>query len=291
MRDFGYRAKRTWKAIGGVVGLLAGGAATALEATLAKGPGAKAAAEASNILSEALVEERARDRKGRIKAWKERLQDSEKKAYEWVHRGGSTHQTAMRKPGGGYTANEEEMLRLALQAWEPIFGKLVGRSARAAQFLESFGPTMRRSKACLEDITAEQLIAEAASLKESACGLDQWRPMTLRALALWHPRVYEGLASILNYVETRGVWPSSLVKGYTALVPKDPGLEEPGPADFRPITVMSAVYRLWAWLRFRSTLVWQGAWIDEGASGCRPRRGAEDLILDAAMDMDRLCSI
>jgi exonuclease III len=286
MRDFGYRAERTWKAIGDVTGLLAGGAAAALEATLAKGPGTEAAVEASNILSDALVEERARDRKGRVKAWKERLQASEKKAYEWIHKSGSTQQTAMRRPGGGYTANEEEMLRLALKAWEPIFGKLAGRPARAAQFLESFGPTMRRSEARLEDITAEQLTAEAASLKESACGLDQWRPMALRALALWHPGVYGGLASILNHIETKGVWPSALVKGYTALVPKDPSLEDPGPADFRPITVMSAVYRLWARLRFRTALVWQETWIDGGAFGCRPRRGAEDLILDAAMDME-----
>ena len=90
MRDFGYRAEKTWRAISGVIDLLANGAANALETILAKGPGAEAAKEASRILSEALVEERARDRKRRIKAWKGRLQDSERKAYEWMRSSGST---------------------------------------------------------------------------------------------------------------------------------------------------------------------------------------------------------
>eukprot|EP00972_Heterocapsa_arctica_P083352 12282713-Heterocapsa_arctica.AAC.1 len=117
----------------------------------------------------------------------------------------------------------------------------------------------------MDDITGAALVSEALGLGESACGLDQWRPESVKALAQWFPSLFDSLADILNIVELTGEWPTDLASGYTALVPKDGEIPEPKPTDYRPITVLSIIYRLWARYRFRDTLLWQEAWIDDGA--------------------------
>eukprot|EP00435_Cladocopium_sp_Y103_P070750 s129_g36.t1 len=47
-------------------------------------------------------------------------------------------------------------------------------------------------------------------------------------------------------VEEKGVWPDNLAKGVVAFIPKDAEKVAPQPDEFRPITILSSVYRLWA---------------------------------------------
>ena len=55
---------------------------------------------------------------------------------------------------------------------------------------------------------------------------------------------FEVLALLFNAVESSGVWPQDLLYSAITLIPKGYGLADP--TATRPISVASAVYRLWA---------------------------------------------
>ena len=61
------------------------------------------------------------------------------------------------------------------------------------------------------------LVANAKNIAPSSCSLDQWRPESLKALALWFPSLYGSLAVILRYVEATGTWPEPLTCAYLLL--------------------------------------------------------------------------
>ena len=69
-------------------------------------------------------------------------------------------------------------------------------------------------------------------------------------LAEYFPGLFDMVACIFNCVEDGVDWPSPVVQGYIALIPKDEEDPEPEPTAKRPIAVPSVLYRLWAKLRF-----------------------------------------
>ena len=49
---------------------------------------------------------------------------------------------------------------------------------------------------------------------------------------------------------------------YTALIPRDATIVDPTPTEFRPLTVLSGIYRLWSTARFIAALSWQGSGLE-----------------------------
>ena len=76
------------------------------------------------------------------------------------------------------------------------------------------------------------------------------------------------------------------MEAYTSLIPKDDNLKDVAPTDYRPITVLSAIYRLYAKARFGELLRWQEGWVTEQVYGCRPGSSAEGMALDIAMELE-----
>ena len=54
----------------------------------------------------------------------------------------------------------------------------------------------------------------------------------------------------------------------------------------RPISVASAVYRLWAATRLRDAIRWQEGWIHEGQHGFRPNHGSIDVYWALALRVE-----
>ena len=94
------------------------------------------------------------------------------------------------------------------------------------------------------------------------------------------------LALILQRVEDTGSWPSSVIAGYTTLIPKSD--QPPGnPLDMRPIAVLGSVYRLWARVRAKQLgATWQERWAHTGMWGGRVGRGPQPLLLEVALDLE-----
>ena len=222
----------------------------------------------------------------RLKAWKARLQSSEKQCYKWVQGWAKVETLPMKRSDGRYTIDRTQQLQEILNEWIPIFQKFKQEKPQVQTFIEHFGPNMRYQDMSLCDITGPSLVSAAKATSPSSHSLDNWKPEELTMLAWWYPVIFDDLASIYNRIEALGRWPKQLMDAYTSLIPKDDNLEDVRPTDFRPITVLSSIYRLYAKTRFGPLLQWQEGWVTEQVFGCRPGRSAETMALHIAMDLE-----
>ena len=240
-----------------------------------------------HILRQNLIHSQYLDHKSRIAAWKQKLAQSEKHAYKWLKSPDSPEDIAMKLPDGTYTANSDQQLAAIHQNWLPIFQKFAHELPDVKTFEEHFVPFMKASPMHLEPLTGPQLVSALSKSKHSAPSLDGWTPQSLIALSKWFPTLFDGLACIFNWIEEHSIWPSTLCQAYTSLIPKSGMSESPTPLEHRPISVLSAVYRLWAKTRFGQSLDWQEHWCPNEVWGCRPKRGAEALCLQIALHLEQ----
>ena len=63
--------------------------------------------------------------------------------------------------------------------------------------------------------------------------------------------------------------------------------DAPSPVDFRPISVLSAIYWLWAKARFQDSLNWQEFWAHKEMWGCRKGRGTQGMIMAIAQQLEQ----
>ena len=286
MEVFGHRAAATKSNITGMKLRMTADGDAAMRTFTDSVLGRDAAAKLVKALEHECVVSQRRDKAERIKAWKRRLQASEKEAFRYVKKGSPQVDKAMKLRDGSYTACKNRQLQAILDEWTPIFHKYKVRKPRVEDFVATFKPVMKSSVMQCEALTGEQLAEAARRTKPCAAGLDSWRPAALTALAHWCPSIYDDLARILNYVEDTGEWPGDLEKAYTSLIPKTEDASEVGPLDFRPITVLSAIYRLWAKVRFADALKWQEGWVSDRSWGCRSQHSAEQMAIDVALDLE-----
>ena len=118
---------------------------------------------------------------------------------------------------------------------------------------------------------------------KSAPGADGWRASELKALP---DALLDRLAALFNIIEIHGKWPEALQLGLVSLISKGEGT---APDKLRPITVMSAVYRLWAATRVREVLTWQESWVEDELRGFRRSCGADDIWYEQALLVKSHC--
>ena len=138
----------------------------------------------------------------------------------------------------------------------------------------------------LIQITGPDLVETLTRVKPSSPGLDAWKPESLAALGKWFPSIFAALAILLNWVEEHSQWPTTLHTAYTSSIPKTDSNQEQSPDNVTPITVLSAVYRLWAKFRFEAALEWQEKWAPPELWGCRSKRGAEAMVYAMALHLE-----
>ena len=116
---------------------------------------------------------------------------------------------------------------------------------------------------------------------DTAPGLDGWTVDYLKSLP---STCLRSLATLLQAVETTGVWPKALSMAKVTLIPKTDGSADPGAQ--RPITVMSVVYRLWASTRLHQCEDWQSEYLPWHMHGFCKGRSVEDGIWQASMRIE-----
>ena len=108
------------------------------------------------------------------------------------------------------------------KAWMLFFLCRSGRPAVTPdQFLDFVGHLLLQEPFLdLRRITGRDLQEVARAKKSTAGGLDGWAWNEIKALPLpW----FSGLAILLEFVETTGVWPQGLLDAYIAMIPKVDG--------------------------------------------------------------------
>eukprot|EP01064_Diplonema_japonicum_P028494 TRINITY_DN437_c0_g2_i2.p1 TRINITY_DN437_c0_g2~~TRINITY_DN437_c0_g2_i2.p1 ORF type:complete len:832 (+),score=117.96 TRINITY_DN437_c0_g2_i2:141-2636(+) len=167
--------------------------------------------------------------------------------------------------------------------WDPIF-QLYGGDRGEPQY-NAFRTRYREyivsQKMELRPLTGEDLRAVLAKKStRTAPGVDGWRMAELRAMPVV---LLDAWAELFNAVETTGKWPKALLTALVTLIPKG---GERTPLNHRPITVTSAVYRLWACARLRDITLWQEKWIDDSQHGFRPKRGTDSILMELSTQLE-----
>ena len=88
-------------------------------------------------------------------------------------------------------------------------------------------------------------------------------------LANMHPALTEKLVELINEID-QGIqqWPQAALVGHISNVEKCP--EATAPQQFRPITVLTLPYRVWASIRAKQCLQWLAQFAPEGMHGNVP---------------------
>jgi len=85
----------------------------------------------------------------------------------------------------------------------------------------------------------------------------------------------EGVVSLFNAIENGCDWPKQLLNAFCHPLPKHPGASLVG--EFRPIVIMSVLYRSWSALRSRSLLQQLRHVVGSGVVGFMPSREAGEI--------------
>jgi hypothetical protein len=241
-----------------------------------------AIAELRNVLAQAEDAQR-RSRQQRWKSWvEESFHHEPGRMFRYLSGEYSPPMVMLRRADGTSTADPAEMDNILRVAWDPIF-RMYSAIAEPewAPFADRFGHYIRPAPMTLSDLTAADLRrALGRQGSHSAAGVEGWRVSELKEL----PDFLLGkLADLFNVIERTGQWPASLERALVSLIPKGDGNE---PLQLRPITVTSAIYRLWASARLRDAMAWQEGWIHPGQHGFRPVHGTLDVYWAAALRVE-----
>eukprot|EP00660_Eupelagonema_oceanica_P019441 gene19441-biopygen20255 len=187
--------------------------------------------------------------------------------------------TMLRQADGTFSGNVDEMDQALHRAWDPIFRMYADKDEPDwGPFAERFGKYIREHPMECADLTGADLRAVLGRMGgRQAGGMEGWRVRELKALP---EPLLDRLARVFNTVERTGAWPPALQRALITLIPKGQGGE---PEQMRPISVMSAIYRLWAAARLRDVMQWQERWAAPGQRGYRAGMGADDVFYELAL--------
>ena len=86
-------------------------------------------------------------------------------------------------------------------------------------------------------------------------------------------------------IERTGKWPTDLSKGSVTFIPKT-NEDCPNPTDYRPLTILSAVYRTWAAIRHNQLCKnWLPRRKATQAYGLKQAKAADALVFDVCMQV------
>ena len=127
------------------------------------------------------------------------------------------------------------------------------------------GPSMQDSPLSLQDF--RQVLRSKKA--RSATGMDG-----VSKLDLIHApaRIQEAMVQLLNRVEATGTWPEQLLHGAIYSLAKVPNAQEVG--QFRPVTVLPMMYRVWSSTRSRQILAHIGTIAPPTMLGNMPNKDA-----------------
>ena len=225
-------------------------------------------------------------RAGRTIRWQQWLQrawiSTPGQVYEWCRGQHNSSTLMVQAADGSLVADPMEIDEMVRQAWQPVMQMYVDKSQPSWEpFFERFGTYIRTSRMSSTELTGQRLQEQLKRMRSAqACGMEGWRVAELKALPL---TLLDRLAEVMNLIEQEQAWPKALQRALVTLIPKGEGM---GPLDLRPISVMSAVYRLWAATRLQEVKVWQERWADRGQHGYRPGHSTEDVYWTLSLQVE-----
>jgi hypothetical protein len=99
------------------------------------------------------------------------------------------------------------------------------------------------------------------------------------------------ISKVFGAIFLRGApWPRILTKAHVVFIPKSPEVSQ-DPSNLRPITVLSAVYRIWSSCMFQRLLKWRDSWCPPTICGGRPGSDALQTALEIGLTVEEAIAL
>ena len=176
------------------------------------------------------------------------------------------------------------------ELWSPMWNKHVDTAASHwTQVLSDILPVLPTPDVpfkCEAITVAEWRQTVTRRKATSAMGPDG---VTRQDLLCMGPKLTSQLVRTINAIEAGELaWPHSTMVGLISSVEKHDQAQRVG--DFRPITVLSQIYRTWASIRSRKFLAWIATFAPVELAGNRPNTSTKDVWHRLAQMLER-CQI
>ena len=283
----GVRRDRTWKAIQEILPYLSPHYQPQLLPILNSPVDNDKAKEVEQILKSAYQQQCRENSQARLKFWKQNIRSSASETANWLKNRKKPAILRVAVTDQGQSANCQSRMSAIRHAWSKIFEAHKNGEPSLHQFMQKFGPTLKRSLLSLTPITPQQILHQISIVKITSPGLDKWSYRELKSLALWCPTMYTHLAALFNSIEDDNPWPDPFKMGLVHFIPKEVegGIAEP--LQHRPITILSCLYRTWSAIRHQDlSKSWQQAWIPAGAYGVKSSKSADILTYHTCCDIE-----
>ena len=281
----GYRRDQTWAAIPKTLYLLPADQFATLNVILSRPASNDDAQQIVDSLTQILEHTMRQDRQQRILKWKQKMRSDEAQQYHWLKNKSKRKPIAITVVTGQPTANTHARLDAISQVWKKIYSIHKKGEPSAHTFFQKYGEHMKRSISNLPPIHAQQIIATLKKIRPSSPGMDHIAPLDLQILAEWAPDLFSHFAELYNCIESTGKWPTLLPMGAVSFLPKT---DDPSPSaqDFRPLTILSAVYRLYATIRHNDLCAhWLPKWKSTSVYGLKQSNAADALAFQTCLEM------
>ena len=225
--------------------------------------------------------------KRRVHQWKEsltdHLQNPTSPLFRWLKQEGPQGPIVLKR-GEQVLHDIQSVLDAHRDYWEGICAH---QSPDVEQeYLREF--VNSQSGQGLEYFTGKEVHLVARTLRtKSAAGLDCWSNESIRRM---DESCAASLASMFNRILHEGVWPIHLRSARVSLLPK-PGAPSEQPSSWRPITITSSFYRMFArvclWKCIQAVL----PFLPSEILGGIPQRSAQRAVIKVYLWIERLiCS-
>eukprot|EP00435_Cladocopium_sp_Y103_P012470 s2398_g3.t1 len=184
-----------------------------------------------------------------------------------------------------HTATTDQVHQCLIDFWQPRWNCREPMTAevwqRVLNFATQFLPRLHLQLPALN--IADWRRAVRRFRPRAAKGADGWAKLDLVHM----PDVYvEHLLTLLTQIEqAQSEWPAQLLEGMVIAIAKCDGAHRPN--EFRPIVLLSLIYRTWASLRSRQLLRMLEPFIHSDAHGFLPSREPAQtwLLIQAAVEV------
>ena len=154
--------------------------------------------------------------------------------------------------------------------WQKFVDIPVDRWNRLLGFVQAYMPSLDLSLPQINSDTWDNINRRYTST--AARGPDGFDHLDLLNMPM---ALRDGCVSLFNSIEAGAAWPRQLLKAFCHPLPKHSAAAQVG--EYRPIVVMSVLYRSWSALRSRSLLQQLRSHVSSGVVGFMPTREAGEI--------------
>ena len=241
----------------------------------------------AKIVSNAMESNDRFDKSQRILAWKRDIRKSSSQPYNFLRSKAKAPPTKVSMVDGKPTAETCARLDSIAKVWKEIYSHHQNGEPSFRAFMETYGPTLRASAVKLDPISPKTLGQTINNMNPSAPGLDQITAAELQIAANWSPDILESLTVLFQTIERSQKWPTVLTKGAVVFIPKEADNPFPTPYEFRPITILSCIYRVWAATRHTQMAQnWFPLWQHPNSFGSKGSLSADQLAYETCVQLE-----